>query len=219
MIIKILTLISFILTIILIVILVTVVILNKKLARANKISVLVTRQLESSLNESVEIKYSPECEKKQFMKTPSFKNINNQSVDCSIIQKQIEIESECSYMSESKLSQNLNIDPDFLSRVTSIIYSEITNTDNLIDVISSELCISTSQLNRRIKLMTGMTTTGFILKTRLNRAKKQLIVTQKPIGEVAMDCGFNDFAYFSRSFKKEFDMTPTTFQRMSYSVN
>lgn len=105
------------------------------------------------------------------------------------------------------------------ARITSIIYREILNTENLIEVISSELCLSSSQLNRRIKLMTGMTTSNFILKTRLNRARKQLSVTQKQIGEVAMDCGFNDFAYFSRSFKKEFGMIPSSFQRLNNSLN
>ena len=103
--------------------------------------------------------------------------------------------------------------------MTSIIYSEILNSDNLIGVIASKICISSSQLNRRVKSMTGMTTSNFILKTKLNRAKRQLTVTQKPIGEIALECGFNDFAYFSRSFKKEFDMTPTTFQRIAQSVN
>lgn len=119
---------------------------------------------------------------------------------------------------ESELNSNLktSINPDFLHRVTSIIYREITNTENLIEVISSELCMSSSQLNRRIKLMTGMTTSHFILVIKLNRAKKQLTLTQKPIGEIAVECGFNDFAYFSRSFKKEFEMTPTTFQRIAH---
>ena len=41
-----------------------------------------------------------------------------------------------------------------------------------------------------------------------------LAQSQKPIGEIALSCGFSDFAYFSRSFKKEFGMTPTSFQRM-----
>lgn len=93
------------------------------------------------------------------------------------------------------------------------------NTDNIIEAISSELCISSSQLNRKVKLMTGMTTSHLILETRLKKAKKQLTLTQKPIGEIAMECGFNDFAYFSRSFKKEFDMTPSAFQRIPHSVN
>lgn len=118
--------------------------------------------------------------------------------------------------SESINNFRTSIDPDFLHRVTCLIFKEIANTDNMIEVISSELCISSSQLNRRIKIMTGMTTSHFIYKTRLNKAKKQLTLTQKPIGEIAAECGFNDFAYFSRSFKKEFKMTPTTFQRISH---
>lgn len=113
---------------------------------------------------------------------------------------------------------NLNIDSEFLTRITSLIYREITNTENIIEIITSELYLSSSQLNRRIKLLTGITTSHFILKTRLNRAKKQLLITSKPIGEVAIECGFNDFAYFSRSFKKEFGMTPTTFQRIPHSA-
>lgn len=108
---------------------------------------------------------------------------------------------------------------DLINRVTNLIYRDITNTENIIDIIASDLCLSSSQLNRKIKAITGMTTTNFVLKTRLNRAKKLLTVTQKPIGDIAMDCGFNDFAYFSRSFKKEFGMTPTTFQRLPHSAN
>ncbi len=115
--------------------------------------------------------------------------------------------------------QNGNKDHiDFLQRVTSTIYKEITNTDHIIEKISSEMCLSSSQLNHKIIAMTGMTTSNYILKTRLNRAKRQLVNSHKPIGDVAMECGFNDFAYFSRSFKKEFGITPTTFQRLPESV-
>jgi two-component system sensor histidine kinase ChiS len=108
---------------------------------------------------------------------------------------------------------------EFINRVIDLIYKDITNTENIIDNIASEVCLSPSQLNRKIKAITGMTTSNFVLKTRLNRAKKLLTVTQKPIGDIAMECGFNDFAYFSRSFKKEFGMTPTTFQRLPHSAN
>ena len=107
---------------------------------------------------------------------------------------------------------------DFLQRVTNAVYKNIANTENIIERLSSEMCLSTSQLNRRIKAITGMTTSNYILKTRLAKAKKQLITSQKPIGDIAMQCGFNDFAYFSRSFKREFGMTPTTFQRLPISA-
>ncbi len=189
--------------------------INRKLIKS--FITLVSKQLEDNLHGNFKMRYSADGEMCYNVKVPLSKDLNYQSMDYTTSHNLKDF--ECPDEPECQKHKNINIDPVFLSRVTSIIYSEITNTDNLIDVISSELCISTSQLNRRIKLMTGMTTTGFILKTRLNSAKKQLIVTQKPIGEVAMDCGFNDFAYFSRSFKKEFEMTPTTFQRIQHSIN
>jgi AraC-like DNA-binding protein len=112
-----------------------------------------------------------------------------------------------------------DVNVEFLKRVTDIVYKEIEHADNIIEILASEVCLSSSQLNRKIKAITGMTTTNYILKVRLNKAKKHLIKSQKPIGDIAMECGFNDFAYFSRSFKKEFGMTPTSFQRLPHSVN
>lgn len=110
-------------------------------------------------------------------------------------------------------------DREFLERVTHIIYRESGKTGDIIALLASEMCLSQSQLNRRIKAATGLTTSNYVLKVRLNKAKKLLMKSQKPIGEIAMDCGFNDFAYFSRSFKKEFGMTPTSFQRLPHCKN
>src|SRR5690606_21663158 len=108
---------------------------------------------------------------------------------------------------------------EFINRVTDLIYKDITNTENIIDNIASEVCLRPSQLNRKIKAITGMTTSNHVVKTRLNRAKTLLTVTPEPIGDIAMECRFNDVAYFSRSFQKEFRMTPTTFQRLPLSAN
>ncbi len=110
-------------------------------------------------------------------------------------------------------------DMEFLERVTNIIYRESGKTGDIISLLASEMCLGPSQLNRRIKTATGLTTSNYVLKVRLNKAKKLLMKSQKPIGEIAMDCGFNDFAYFSRSFKKEFGMTPTSFQRLPHCEN
>lgn len=120
---------------------------------------------------------------------------------------------------ENVHGQKNDVNLDFLQRITNLIYKDITNTENIFDKLSSDICLSSSQLNRKMKAITGLTTTNYILKTRLNKAKKLLTNTPKPIGDIAMECGFNDFAYFSRSFKKEFGMTPTSFQRLPQSLN
>ena len=160
-----LTFISLFLTITLIVALISfafVVNLNKKLTRAknnerkfngdieSNIAMLVTKQLTHNLNGLFE------------------SNEFNHPMDSTTNHKVIkaEVESEFDNIIISK------IDPLFLQRVTSLIYREITNTDNIIEAISSELCISSSQLNRKVKLMTGMTTSHLILETRLKKSSK-----------------------------------------------
>lgn len=102
----------------------------------------------------------------------------------------------------------------FIQKISEIIHSEINNSDLSPQMIADKMYISASHLNRKIKAITDFSTSGYILNLRLNRAKKLLITTQKQIGEVAIDCGFNDFAYFSRTFKKEFGITPSQYQRM-----
>jgi AraC-like DNA-binding protein len=107
-------------------------------------------------------------------------------------------------------------DPQFIEQITNIIYRESGKNEDLIPFLASEMCLSQCQLNRRIKAATELTTSNFILRVRLNKAKKLLTKSQKPIGEIALECGFNDFSYFSRSFKKEFGMTPSAFQRLPH---
>ena len=193
------------------------------------LTILTTKSIINRLNGSFKIAHSNKGKIIYYVNLPLSNELNKQPIGCLTIHKPIKFEVKYEIISESESESETesetefnniktNVDPDYLNRITSIIYRDIANTDNTIEMISSELCISSSQLNRRIKFMTGMTTSQFILKTRLNRAKNRLAITQKPIGEVAMECGFNDFAYFSRSFKKEFEMTPTTFQRIQHSI-
>lgn len=108
-----------------------------------------------------------------------------------------------------------NDDIVFMQKVSDIIHREISNFELSTQLIADKMHMSTSHLNRKIKSMTDLSTTGYILSIRLGKAKKILITTQKAIGEVAMECGFSDFAYFSRTFKKEFGITPSQYQRMS----
>lgn len=231
--IKSISIISLILTLILVIaliIFINQVILNKKLTRGNNsmntindnfnsaVTLNPTKDLINRHNGRFEVQYSPQGDVVYYMKLPS-EDIKNESADCVTLPEPKIQETLLEKMSAPDLNKEVRIDHKFLDKVTSVIYSDITNTENLIDILSSELCLSASQLNRKIKLMSGMTTSRFILKTRLNRARKLLSTTQRQIGDVAMDCGFNDFAYFSRSFKKEFDMTPTTYQRLQHSIN
>ena len=69
-----------------------------------------------------------------------------------------------------------------------------------------------TQLNRKIKAVTGYTTTEYILQIRVSMAKQLLVKTDFSIGEIASRVGIDDVAYFSAIFRKATGKTPTAYR-------
>lgn len=74
--------------------------------------------------------------------------------------------------------------------------------------IASRMCISRTHLNRKVKSITGGTTSDLVLSYRIAKAKELLLSTDLPIWEVAEQCGISDPAYFSTLFKKAVGKSP-----------
>lgn len=75
--------------------------------------------------------------------------------------------------------------------------------------LAEKCALSRSQLHRKIKFITGLSTTAFQTKTRLNWAMTDLKMTDLTVSEIAYKYGYNDPAHFTKLFKKEFDTTPS----------
>ena len=54
-----------------------------------------------------------------------------------------------------------------------------------------------------------MTSSRFIQKTRLYKARQLILASQKTIGEIAYETGFKDPSYFTKLYAAEFDETPS----------
>ena len=52
----------------------------------------------------------------------------------------------------------------------------------------------------------------FILKKRMDYACKTLIETDKPITEIAINAGYNEYNYFLVVFKNAMGMAPTIYR-------
>lgn len=110
--------------------------------------------------------------------------------------------------------KNTDANIDFLQRVTDIIYREMKNQGFSSRKLAEELSMSVSQLNKKLNATTGYPASSYILQIKVARAKKILASQEKPISEVAMECGIYDVNYFARIFKKSTGVTPTQFQRL-----
>ncbi len=78
--------------------------------------------------------------------------------------------------------------------------------------LARELGMSKYHLSRRFKEATGVTFRGYVLRTRLERAKVLLSRSQDSITEVAHVVGFGDLPRFDKLFKRYTGLTPSAYR-------
>lgn len=82
-----------------------------------------------------------------------------------------------------------------------------------IDTLSSVARMSPYQLDRRMRRIFGLTTGQWVLKQRLDLARRQLLQTDEPIIEIALNAGYRDQSAFSRQFLRATGFTPSAFRK------
>ena len=103
-------------------------------------------------------------------------------------------------------------DKKTLQKAVEIIHNNISNEDFSFDTFADDMKISKSTLYRKIKSLTGMTTSDFIKDIRLRQAAELLKADKNiTISEVAYSVGFGQPKYFSTCFKKKYGVLPSEY--------
>ena len=144
---------------------------------------------------------------------------------CDVVKGQIIITSEVKDLYES---ENLNIstnkglvnalnpeDEKFITIMMDYIDKEWSNTTLNSDRFNKDLEYSKSKLYRRMISITGKSPNAFIKEYRLNKALILLNNKTLNISEIAFETGFNSPAYFTKEFRRRFDLLPTDFIKAS----
>ena len=82
--------------------------------------------------------------------------------------------------------------------------------------IASALHLSSGHLSRLFRRTTGMTLEVFLIRQRVELAKRTLLDPRLNVAEVAERCGFCNPAYFASVFKKYVSCTPREFARQPH---
>lgn len=83
-----------------------------------------------------------------------------------------------------------------------------------IDSIAKSLNLSKSYLSHLFKEMTGFTVMEYVMATRLTQAKYMLALERdKPLKDVAYECGFESASHFSRYFRQKVGVTPKDYRK------
>lgn len=106
------------------------------------------------------------------------------------------------------------VDPNqqFIDKATSIVLAHLSDSDFDVPQLVKEMATSRTTLHRRMKELTGETTTAFIRNIRLQAAMQ--ILNMSPsirVSDLAYQVGFNDPKYFSRCFKDMYGVLPADY--------
>ena len=105
-------------------------------------------------------------------------------------------------------------DREFILRLVEVTDAAIARRECSVDAIASDLNMSTATLRRRVIDATGDTPKAVISAIQMQKAC--ILLSQHPdmpIGDVALQCGFDEIGNFTRTFKRTFGITPSQFAR------
>ncbi len=98
-----------------------------------------------------------------------------------------------------------------VSKVAEQVRKELDRAWTIADLVSLS-GLSPSQLFRRFKAETGNSPMGWLRKERIVLASYVLRTTEKPIAQVASQCGYQDPFHFSRDFKRMQGFSPRAYR-------
>jgi signal transduction histidine kinase/DNA-binding response OmpR family regulator len=101
------------------------------------------------------------------------------------------------------------MDERFVQKVIQTVEANLDNTEFTSDKMSEAVGMSRTNLHRKIKAITGHTTSEFIQDFRLRRAATLIEKKADNISQIAYQVGFNDQSYFTKCFKKKFGKVPS----------
>ncbi len=98
-----------------------------------------------------------------------------------------------------------------MERIMKTVNQHLQDADFNVDKLAEEVGLSRTQLHRKMKEITGISTGEFIRNLRLQQAERLIREGKVNIAQVAYSVGFNNQTYFSTVFKRYYGMTPTEY--------
>lgn len=106
----------------------------------------------------------------------------------------------------------VSLEDEFITRVRSEIEQNLDDEFFGIPELCQSIGMSRAQLHRKLKALTGKSTSHYVRSIRLYHARNILLNSDLNIAQVAFEVGFSDPKYFSRVFNEEYGITPKAFR-------
>jgi AraC-like DNA-binding protein len=122
------------------------------------------------------------------------------------------LDSHLGRSSRAAASQNGMLARWQINRVRAFIDERLTECIRVSD-LSALARSSPSHFSAAFKRTFGASPHAYLMKRRIRMAVEQMLGSNAPLSEIAMNCGFADQAHFSRQFRRMMGSTPSSWRR------
>jgi signal transduction histidine kinase/ligand-binding sensor domain-containing protein/AraC-like DNA-binding protein len=102
-------------------------------------------------------------------------------------------------------------DEKWLTNITQIIEDKVSDSDLNVNKLCEISGISSKQIYRKIKQLTGLTPVDYIRSIRMKKAAMLFSQQKFSVAEVMYLIGFSNYSYFSKCFQAKYGKTPKQF--------
>lgn len=130
-----------------------------------------------------------------------------------ITSRQIMFKKFYSGITKDGKDKTTSLDNDFIQKILHFINENISEPQLTVELLSSKIFLSRSQLYRKIKTLTGVSVNEFIRNVRLEKAKQLIEQGNNNINEISYKVGFTSPSYFTKCYKIKYGHLPTQEKR------
>lgn len=130
-----------------------------------------------------------------------------------ITSRQIMFKKFYSGITKDGKEKTTSLDNDFIQKILHFINENISEPELTVELLSSKIFLSRSQLYRKIKTLTGVSVNEFIRNVRLEKAKQLIEKGNSNINEISYKVGFTSPSYFAKCYKIKYGHLPTQEKR------
>ena len=115
---------------------------------------------------------------------------------------------------ESETNKLEEADITFLTKVAALVNQQISQNKNTnVEEVANSLCMSSRQLHRKLKALTGYAPSAYILRLKIRKACELMDAdAEMSLTDVAYQSGFDTYSNFSRSFKNICELSPSKYR-------
>ncbi len=122
------------------------------------------------------------------------------------------------YLYYQLIENVLNVENPHIKKVKQYIMSHLSEPLTL-DAIAAAVHLAPHYLCTLFKKHTDITVIDFIIEQRIDLAKRLIITQDKPLFEISESCGFNNYNYFSKTFKKKAGISAEKYRKAKLKIN